>query len=460
MKFDIQEEQLIIKPYKSQASVYVREQKGLYQKIRRNTNWLLMFIFIAMPFVQFNDQQAVLLDVVKQEFRIFNLTFWPQDFILLAGIFMVAAFALFFVTTWLGRVWCGYVCPQTVWTLAFVWVEHRIEGTRNKRIALDKAPWTLSKFVKKTAKHLIWQLMSLVTATTFISYFIPVNELYSTMFTFDWSGAVTFWVLFFALATYGNAGWMREHVCIHLCPYSRFQSAMFDKNTLMVAYDAKRGENRAPRKRKDDPKTLGLGDCVDCNLCVDVCPAGIDIRNGIQYECINCGLCIDACDETMEKFNYPKGLIRYTSEQNLAGKEVKRFNLKIISYGSLTVMFIVLLGLWFNNRVPLEANIIRDRNALYRVNYEGIVENTYTLKILNKSQKPLHFDIDVLNIAYPEIKLPKAVLIEAGTMQEVPVTLAINGDFLKNKITEIIFAIKSTEQPEIQLQKNTVFFKD
>jgi len=460
MKFDIQEEQLIIKPYKSQASVYVREQKGLYQKIRRNTNWLLMFIFIAMPFVQFNDQQAVLLDVVKQEFRIFNLTFWPQDFILLAGIFMVAAFALFFVTTWLGRVWCGYVCPQTVWTLAFVWVEHRIEGTRNKRIALDKAPWTLSKFVKKTAKHLIWQLMSLVTATTFISYFIPVNELYSTMFLFDWSGAVTFWVLFFALATYGNAGWMREHVCIHLCPYSRFQSAMFDKNTLLVAYDAKRGENRAPRKRKDDSKALGLGDCVDCNLCVDVCPAGIDIRNGIQYECINCGLCIDACDETMERFNYPKGLISYTSEQKLAGKEVKRFNLKIISYGALTLLFILLLGLWINNRVPLEANIIRDRNALYRVNYEGIVENTYTLKILNKSQNPLHFDINVLNIAYPEIKLPKAVLIEAGTMQEVPVTLAINGDFLKNKITEIIFAIQSTEQPNIQLRKSTVFFKD
>jgi cytochrome c oxidase accessory protein FixG len=460
MKFDIQEEQLIIKPYKSQTSVYVREQKGLYQKIRRYANWLLMLIFIAMPFVQFNDQQAVLLDVVTQEFRIFNLTFWPQDFILLAGIFMVAAFALFFVTTWLGRVWCGYVCPQTVWTLAFVWVEHRIEGTRNKRMALDRAPWTLSKVTKKTVKHLIWQLMSLLTATTFISYFIPVNELYSTMLTFDWSGAVTFWVLFFALATYGNAGWMREHVCIHLCPYSRFQSAMFDKNTLLVAYDAKRGENRAPRKRKDDPKALGLGDCVDCNLCVDVCPAGIDIRNGIQYECINCGLCIDACDETMDKFDYPKGLISYTSEQKLAGNEVKRFNFKIVSYGALTLLFIVLLGMWISNRVPLEANIIRDRNALYRVNYEGIVENTYTLKILNKSQHPLHFDIDVTNIAYPEIKLPKGVRIEAGTMQEVPVTLAINGDFLKKKITEISFAIHSTEQPEIKLQKNTVFFRD
>ena len=251
MSFSIKEDQLIIKPYKSQTSVYVREQKGFYQKIRRYINWLLMFLFIALPFIQFNDQQALLLDVVKQEFRIFNLTFWPQDFILLAGIFMVAAFALFFVTTWLGRVWCGYVCPQTVWTLAYVWVEHRIEGTRNKRIALDKAPWSFSKLSKKALKHLIWQLMSLFTATTFISYFVPVSELYSTMITFDWSGAVTFWVFFFAIATYANAGWMREHVCIHLCPYSRFQSAMFDKNTLLVAYDSKRGESRAPRKRKD-----------------------------------------------------------------------------------------------------------------------------------------------------------------------------------------------------------------
>ena len=460
MKFNIQEEQLIIKPYKSEKSVYVREQKGFYQKIRRYINWPLMFIFIAMPFVQFNSQQAVLLDVVTQEFRIFNFTFWPQDFILLAGVFLVAAFGLFFATTWLGRVWCGYVCPQTLWTLAYVWVEHRIEGTRNKRIALDKAPWTPSKTVKKILKHLIWQLMSLFTATTFISYFVPVNELYTTMLTFDWSGIVTFWVLFFALSTYVNAGWMREQVCIHLCPYSRFQSAMFDKNTLLVAYDANRGENRAARKHKDDPKALGLGDCVDCNLCVDVCPAGIDIRNGIQYECINCGLCIDACDETMEKFNYPKGLISYTSEQKLAGKEVKRFNLKLVSYGTLSLLFTVLLGLWISNRIPLEVNIIRDRNALYRVNYEGIVENTYTLKILNKSQIPLHFDIDVIDLDYPEIKLPKKLLIGAGMMQEVPITLVIDGDLLKKKITDISFAIQSIEEPDIQLQKNTMFFRN
>jgi len=460
MKFNIKEEHLIIKPYKSQTSVYVREQKGFYQKIRRHINWLLMFVFIAMPFVQFNDQQAVLLDVVKQEFRIFNLTFWPQDFILLAGIFMVAAFALFFITTWIGRVWCGYACPQTVWTLAYVWVEHRIEGTRNKRMALDKAPWTLSKVYKKTLKHIIWQLMSLITATTFISYFVPVNELYSTMFTFDWSGAVTFWVLFFACCTYVNAGWMREHLCIHFCPYSRFQSAMFDKNTLMVAYDAKRGESRAPRKRKDDAKALGLGDCVDCNLCVDVCPAGIDIRNGIQYECINCGLCIDACDQTMEKFNYPKGLISYTSEQQLAGQETNRFNLKLVSYGTLSVLFVVLLGIWMSNRIPLEANIIRDRTALYRVNFEGVVENTYTLKILNKTQSPLHFDINIDSLTDIELPLPKNVLIEAGVMQEIPITLAIDGYELEKKITTFDFIIQSVEQPDIFVQKNTVFFRN
>ncbi|WP_019029242.1 cytochrome c oxidase accessory protein CcoG [Colwellia piezophila] len=460
MKINIKEEHLIIKPYNSQTSVYVREQKGFYQKIRRYINWLLMFIFIAVPFVQFNDQQAVLLDVVSQEFRIFNMTFWPQDFTLLAGIFMVAAFALFFITSWIGRVWCGYVCPQTVWTLAYVWVEHRIEGTRNQRIALDKAPWTLNKITKKVLKHSSWLLMSLFTATTFISYFVPVDELYRGLFDFGLSGVVTFWLLFFGVVTYGNAGWMKEHFCIHFCPYSRFQSAMFDKNTFMVAYDNKRGESRGPRKRKDDPKELGLGDCVDCNLCVDVCPAGIDIRNGIQYECINCGLCIDACDQTMAKFNYAKGLISYTSEQALAGKKTNRFNLKLVSYASLTLIFTALLVFAIDSRIPLEANVIRDRTALYRVNYAGVVENTYTVKILNKTQAPLHFDIKVDSLTNSELTLPKNVLISAGTMREIPITLAIDGYELEKKITHFNFIIQAIEKPEIVLQKNTVFFRN
>jgi len=460
MKFNLQEEQLIIKPYNSDTSVYVREQKGFYQKIRRYSNWLLVITFIILPFIQFNAQQAILLDTVEQQFRIFNFTFWPQDFILLAGILIVAAFILFFITTWLGRVWCGYLCPQTVWTLAFIWVEHRIEGTRNQRKALDKGPWSVTKVLKKSIKHLIWLSMSLLTATTFLSYFVPVEELYSTMLSFDWSIALTLWLLVFAVPTYINAVWMREYVCIHLCPYSRLQSSMFDKNTLMVFYDKKRGENRAPRKRKDDAKALGLGDCVDCNLCVDVCPAGIDIRNGVQYECINCGLCIDACDQTMGKFNYAKGLISYTSEPRLAGETNKRFSLKLISYAVLVSLSILLLGSWLNYRVPLDASIIRDRTALYRVNYEGIVENTYTLKILNKTQQALHFNVELEGLDIPGIKLPQQLLIAPGIMQEVPITLAIDGELLKSKKTEFSFIIQAIEQADIRVEQNTSFFKD
>ena len=485
MKFDIKEEHLIIKPYKSDESIYIREQKGFYQKIRRYLGWALMLAFIVIPFIQFNGQQAVLLDVGKQEFRLFAITFWPQDFILLAGIFMVAAFGLFFITTWLGRVWCGYTCPQTIWTLAYVWVEHRIEGKRNQRKALDKSPWTVKKVQKKLLKHSVWLMMSLVTATTFISYFVPVGSLYSDMVSFEWSGLVTFWVVFFTLCTYGNAGWMREQVCIYLCPYSRFQSAMFDKNTLLVAYDAARGESRAPRKRNVDHKKLGLGDCVDCNLCVEVCPAGIDIRNGMQYECINCGLCIDACDETMTKFNYPTGLISYTSEQRLAGEKAKPFSTKLIAYGSICFMLTAALALWITERIELEASVLRDRNALYRVNYEGIVENTYTLKILNKSQQVMHYRISVSGLELEgsalakleptaainnnNVKLDilpnnaitvKEVRINPGAMQEVPLTLGVDSYNLTKQMTTIEFTVQAIDQPTVFIKKESVFFSE
>ena len=460
MKFDIKEEHLIIKPYKSNGTIQVREQKGTYQETRRVLSWLLILIFISIPFLQYNGQQAVLLNIENQQFRFFAVTFWPQDFILLASVLMVGAFALFFVTSWLGRVWCGFVCPQTVWTLAYIWVEHRIEGTRNQRIALDKQANSFAKLQKKSIKHLLWLLMSAVSASTFISYFIPTTVLYHEMMTFNCSGIVTFWLCFFTLCTYGNAGWLREKVCTDMCPYARFQAAMFDKNTLLVAYDKARGEGRAPRKLKDDPKQLGLGDCVDCNLCVDVCPAGIDIRNGMQYECINCGLCIDACDETMERFNYPKGLILYTSEQQLSGGKPKRVNSKVVAYGVFTVIITIATSVWINSRIPLETSILRDRNALYRTNYLGIVENTYTLKILNKTQQALHYKIFVTGLEESTLTLPKDILIAAGDMREIPVTLSVDSYSLTKRITDISFYIQAIEQPEIALDKKTVFYGD
>ncbi|GMM84824.1 cytochrome c oxidase accessory protein CcoG [Pseudoalteromonas sp. MTN2-4] len=460
MKFDIKEEDMIIKPHKSEGPIYVREQKGFFQKIRRNLGWVLMLTFIAIPWLQYNGQQAVLFDVGSQHFRIFGLTFLPQDFMILAWVFMAGAFALFFVTNWLGRVWCGYVCPQTIWMLMFTWVEHRIEGSRNKRIKLDKSPWGTKKIALKTAKHSAWLAISLFTATSFMAYFIPVQKLYIDMFTLEWSGLVSFWVFLFAFCTYGNAGFLREKMCTVACPYSRFQSVMFDKDTLLVTYDAQRGESRGKRKRKQDPKELGLGDCVDCNLCVEVCPAGIDIRNGLQYECINCGLCIDACDDTMDKFGYAKGLIKYQSEHEASGKKTNPFRLKLLGYATLTALIILIMVVWAFNRTPIEASVIRDRNALYRVNYEGLVENPYTLSVINKTQTTMSYTISLEGLENAELNVPAVIEIEGGEMLQIPVTVIKDGYDLKVKATPISFTIESKQKADIKITKESYFYKN
>ncbi|MFY8297259.1 cytochrome c oxidase accessory protein CcoG [Pseudoalteromonas sp. SS15] len=460
MKFDIKEEDMIIKPHKSEGPIYVREQKGFFQKIRRNLGWLLMLTFIAIPWLQYNGQQAILFDVGSQHFRIFGLTFLPQDFMILAWVFMAGAFALFFVTNWLGRVWCGYVCPQTIWMLMFTWVEHRIEGSRNKRIKLDKSPWDAKKIALKTAKHSAWLAISLFTATSFMAYFIPAQKLYIDMFTLEWSGLVSFWVFLFAFCTYGNAGFLREKMCTVACPYSRFQSVMFDKDTLLVTYDAQRGESRGKRKRKQDPKELGLGDCVDCNLCVEVCPAGIDIRNGLQYECINCGLCIDACDDTMDKFGYAKGLIKYQSEHEANGKKTNPFRLKLLGYATLTALIILTMVVWAFNRTPIEASVIRDRNALYRVNYEGLVENPYTLSVINKTQTTMTYTVSLEGLEDAQLNVPAVIEIEGGEMLQIPVTVIKDGYDLKLKATPISFTIESKQRADIKITKESYFYKN
>ena len=460
MKFDIKEQDLIIKPYNQEGPIYIREQKGYFQRIRRYLGWVLMLTFIAIPWIPYDGRQAVLLDVASQKFTLFGLTLLPQDFMILAMLFMTGAFALFFVTNWLGRVWCGYTCPQTIWMLMFTWVEHKVEGNRNQRIKLDKADWSVSKWQKKITKHAAWLLISLLTSMSFMAYFIPAKSLYMSLFTLEMSGIVSFWVFLFAFCTYGNAGFLREKMCTVACPYSRFQSVMFDKDTLVVTYDQARGESRGARKRKADPKELGLGDCVDCNLCVEVCPAGIDIRNGLQYECINCGLCIDACDSTMEKFNYQKGLIRYASEKQMEGKTTNPFRLKLLGYGGLTALFVVGMVVWMAMRTPIEASVIRDRNALYRVNFEGLVENPYTLSIINKTQHSLSYSIGISGIEEASLQVPEAITVEAGQMKRVPVTVVADGYELKSKVTPISFHIQALEDADIAITKETKFYRD
>lgn len=422
--------------------IYVRSQTGYWQRVRKAMGWFFVALFVALPWLRYDGRQAVLFDLEHQQFHIFGATIWPQDLTLLAWVFMIAAFALFFVTTFLGRVWCGYLCPQTVWTFMFIWFEEKLEGAANKRRKLDEAPWSGEKLARKGAKHLAWILLSLGTGLTFVAYFQDVFHLVPDFFTLQAGGWVIFWVLFFAACTYGNAGWMRAIMCIHMCPYARFQSAMFDKDTYIVGYDSQRGETRGARGRKADPKALGLGDCIDCDLCVQVCPTGIDIRDGLQYECINCGACVDACDQTMDRMGYPRGLISYTTEHKLAHSETQVARPKLIGYG---LVMVIMLGVFVYNAMsimPMGFDILRDRNQLFRENSEGLIENTYTLKILNKTLQSQTYLLDVEGLPEHQWFGPREVTLKPGEIFTLPVSLAVDPFNLKRPTLDVQFVLK------------------
>ena len=429
--------------------IYVREVKGRVETTRRLLGFALMAVFLILPWLTYQGEQAILLDILDQRFRIFGLTLWPQDLTILAWIFMVSAFALFLVTTLWGRVWCGFTCPQTTWTFIFMWFERKIEGSRHQRMKLDQRPMDADKLVRKTLKHIAWLVVALITAMTFVGYFTDIRELFSEFFVFQAGAWATGFVVFFTFATYGNAGWMREIMCTHMCPYARFQSAMFDKDTFIVAYDEKRGEARGPRGRKQDPKTLGLGDCIDCNMCVQVCPTGIDIRNGLQYECINCGACVDACDNVMEKMGYPKKLISFTTARRLEGGKTKVWRLKSVGYGSALLVLTALLVLDILFRVPLELDVVRDRNTLYRENQQGYIENVYQLRIINKSQQADVFNIVPGGIDDLDYMGPSEVRIEGGEVYTLPVTVAIDPYYLDASLVEISFTVTSQSDERV-----------
>lgn len=395
------------------SKIYIREETGHFQKIRRYLNVVLVALFVALPFVQYQGQQAILFDVGRQTLTLFKWVLYPQDLMIFALLFILAAFVLFLVTRHFGRVWCGFTCPQTVWTLAFNWIERRIEGTHNQSKALDKQPNSLQKVGIKALKHVAWLSVSTLTALVFMSYFYPASRLYTEFFTFSAPALIAGWTLFFAGCTYANAGWLREKMCTHMCPYSRFQAAMFDNSTSLVTYNETRGEHRGPRKRFSQHKELG--DCVDCNLCVQVCPAGIDIRDGIQYECINCGLCIDACDKVMAKFGYPAKLINFTRAGKSSGRRFTNY-----LYGAAIVAILVAMGGWAIDRQDFEASVSRDRNALYRENNEGHIENTYTLTVLNKSREFKTYQVTLSDASNMRILNAPSIQVAPGEKRMVP----------------------------------------
>lgn len=436
--------------YASRKKIYVKEITGFFQRIRTISLWALMGLYFLCAWIHINGSPLIHFDLPARKFHLFGTTFWPQDFVLLAWLLIICAFGLFFVTTMFGRVWCGYTCPQTAWTFIFMWLEERIEGSRNQRIKLDKSENSTAKLTKKVLKHASWLVVSFATGLTFVGYFYPMRELVPDFFSFNIAdGWAYFWIAFFTVATYVNAGWMREQVCLYMCPYARFQSAMFDKDTMVVSYNPHRGEPRGSRKRGSDPKADNLGDCVDCNMCVQVCPTGIDIRDGLQYECIGCALCIDACDQVMEKMTYPKGLISYTTENALEGKTTHLVRFKSVGYlVALTVMiFAVVYSV--GTRIPLELDVLRDRGSLYQFTSMGMVENTYMLKIANMAEHSRTFVVSVSGIEGITISTPTEIVIKTGDVASLPTSVEVSPDVIEKTNSEINFRVYAKDDESV-----------
>ena len=442
--------------YASREKIYTRAFTGLFRNLRLGGGAFLFLLYFGTVWLSWNDRQAVWWNLPERKFFIFGATFWPQDFALLSWLLIICAFGLFFITVFAGRVWCGYTCPQSVWTWIFMWCEKVTEGDRNQRMKLDKAPMSASKFARKAAKHTLWLLIGLVTGLTFVGYFSPIRELIPDLLSGAADGWAYFWVGFFTLATYGNAGWLREQVCIYMCPYARFQSVMFDKDTLIVSYDPRRGENRGPRKKTADYKAEGLGDCIDCTMCVQVCPTGIDIRDGLQIECIGCAACIDACDGIMDKMGYPRGLISYTTEHNLSGQKTHLLRPRLIGYAVALVVMMGLFAWAIASRSLVEVDVLKD-HVLLREHEQGHVENVYTVKLMNKAQRDLTYLISVEGIDGLRYEGKREVKAAAGEVLSLPVELSIEPEKLPSSANEILFKVQALEDPSIESDADSRF---
>lgn len=442
--------------YAAREKIYTRSFTGLFRNLRLVGGALLFILYFGTVWLTWNGRQAVWWDLPERKFYIFGATFWPQDFILLSALLIICAFGLFFITVFAGRVWCGYTCPQSVFTWVFMWAEKVTEGDRNQRMKLDKAPMSANKLTRKIGKHAIWLAVSLAIAITFVGYFTPIRDLVPDLFTLQVGGWAAFWIGFFTLATYGNAGYLREQVCIYMCPYARFQSVMFDKDTLIVSYDPRRGERRGPRKKDADYKAMGLGDCIDCTMCVQVCPTGIDIRDGLQIECIGCAACIDACDTIMDKMNYPRGLISYTTEHNLSGQKTRLARPRLIGYAVALIAMMGVFAYAVTDRSLVKLDVLKDR-VLYRENEQGRIENVYTLKVMNKAQNEQVFVVEATGLDGLHYEGRNEIHAAAGELVTVPVELSVAPEQLPSSTNEIVFHIRSADDPAIEDESESRF---
>lgn len=450
--------------YEVRKKIYMRAVSGWFARWRIALVIATQLVFYCSPWLTWNDRQAVLFDLVSRKFFIFGLVFWPQDFIFLTALLIISAYSLFLFTAVAGRLWCGYACPQTVYTEMFMWIERKIEGDRVQRMRLDQSSLDARKFGLKTLKHGIWIAVALWTGFTFVGYFTPIKTLAASFLPWSLGPWETFWIFFYGFATYGNAGWMREQVCKYMCPYARFQSVMFDPDTLVITYDAKRGDPRGARGRKADPKAMGLGDCVDCNICVQVCPTGIDIRNGLQYECIGCAACIDGCDQVMDKMGYARGLIRYSTENAVSGKyadkEITRHVLRprILIYSGLLVLVVMAFIGGLLLRSPLKVDVIRDRGAMVRDGGGGLIENVYRLQFINTDEAPRRYTVTVSGLNGMQVIMRQPIEVPPATTQVFPVSVKLDPSGLEAGSHAIVFHIVDIDRANVRADEKSRFF--
>lgn len=449
--------------YASREKIQPRSVQGLFSNWRWVMVWITQLVYYGLPWLEWNARQAVLFDLEARRFYIFGLVLYPQDFIYLTGLLVICAFALFLFTAVAGRLWCGFACPQTVYTEIFLWIEKKVEGDRSARLRLDQSALSAAKLGKRSLKHALWIAFSLWTGFTFVGYFTPIRELGALSVAAALGPWQLFWIFFYGFATYGNAGFLREQVCKYMCPYARFQSAMFDRDTMIVTYDEQRGEPRGPRSKKADPKALGLGSCVDCTLCVQVCPTGIDIREGLQYECIGCAACIDVCDDVMDKVGYPRGLIRFSTQNGVTNGWDTRQMLRramrprVLVYTGILAAITLAVGLSLFMRTPLKVDVIRDRGALARMVEQGRIENVFRLQIMNATESPQRYAISVSGL--PGITLDSSAEVEvlSTEVRAVAVRVQIPPDAASPGSHPIHFDIRALGDKTIQVSEKAAF---
>jgi len=450
--------------YEKHKTIYARSVTGVFA----NWRWIMVFftqaLFYGLCWVDWGGRQAFLLHLVERKFYVLNMVFWPQDAIYLAILLVISAYSLFLVTAIGGRLFCGYACPQTVYTEIFMWIERKVEGDRPARMKLDAQPMSGHKFRIKLAKHALWLTVALWTGFTFVGYFTPIKELAASVFALSLGSWEIFWIFFYAAFLYLMAGFMREQVCKYMCPYARFQGVMFDPDTLIITYDPERGEPRGIRKKNVDPEAQKLGDCIDCGICVQVCPTGIDIRKGLQLECIACAACIDACDEVMDKVGTPRGLIRYSTENALARRYTARDILghllrpRTILYFSILMAIIVATAWSLAVRIPLKVDILRDRSTLYRVMDDERIENVFTLRVMNTDESAHRYEISVSGIDGIQIVGDSVIDVPATSTKSFILSAGVDEGKGKKGSNQIFFEIQAQNSDKIAVREKASFF--